>query len=207
MISFIKGKIVKNNIREIILEVGNIGYQIFITRKLYESIKDVNDEVNIFTYLDVKENSIALYGFYDEKEREIFKLLLSVSGISTKTAHNILCHIGFEEIIRLITGKQSLSSIKIPGLGVKKMEIISTSLKDKIVKLSSLEYLEAVPSLSDKDLSEREQSRLEALTALMNLGYVRMEAEKLIREAIKIFGENKYTTGDLIKKALEIASI
>ncbi|MCX7832831.1 MAG: Holliday junction branch migration protein RuvA [Ignavibacteria bacterium] len=207
MISFIKGKIVKNNIKDIIIEVGNIGYHVFITRKLYENIKDIDSEVSIFTYLDVKENSIALYGFFDEKEREIFKLLLSVSGISTKTAHNILCHIGFDEIIRLITGKQSLSSIKIPGLGLKKMEIISTSLKDKIVKLSSTEYLDSIPSVTTKDLTEREQYRLEALTALMNLGYVRMEAEKLIREAIKLFGENKYTTGDLIKKALEIASI
>ncbi len=207
MISFIKGKIVKNNIKDIIIEVGCVGYQIFITKKLYESIKDLNEEVSIFTYLDIKENSIALYGFFDEKEREIFKLLIGVSGISTKTAHNILCHIGFEEIIRLITGKQSLSSVKIPGLGIKKMEIISTSLKDKIVKLSSAEYLESLPSVSEGELTEKEQYRLEALNALMNLGYVRAEAEKLIREAIKIFGEEKYTTGDLIKKALEIASI
>ncbi len=207
MISFIKGKIVKNNIRDIIIEAGNIGYHIYITKKLYELIKDSTDEVSIYTYMDVKENSVALYGFFDEKEREIFKLLISVSGISTKTAHNILSHIGFEEIIRLITGKQSLSSVKIPGLGIKKMEIISTSLKDKIVKLSSLEFLESIPSLSPKDLSEREQCRLEALTALMNLGYIRTEAEKLIREAIKMFGDEKYNTGDLIKKALEVASI
>jgi Holliday junction DNA helicase RuvA len=199
----LKGKILKKTKGELVVECSGIGYQVFITKKLSENIPESADEITILTYLDVKENSLVLYGFFDEKEREIFKLLCTVSGISAKSAHNILMHAGFEEIIGLIMGRKENITMKIPGIGAKKIEIISTTLKDKILKLHSdvMDEVQSIPSLASN-----EQTRLEALTALMTLGYTRAEGERLIREVLKYVNASELTTEELIKKSLELTS-
>lgn len=203
MIVSIKGKILKKTNRELILECSGMGYQVFITKKLSENIPESAAEINILTYLDVKENALVLYGFFDEKEREIFKLLCTVNGISAKSAHNILLHAGFEEIIALIMGRKTNMNMKIPGIGAKKIEIISTTLKDKILKLhpDDMADMHTLP-----ELASSEQTRFEALTALMTLGYTRAEGERLIREVIKNASASELTTEELIKKSLELTS-
>lgn len=203
MIVSLKGKILKRTKGELVIECNGIGYQVFITKKLSENIPESADEINILTYLDVKENSLVLYGFFDEKEREIFKLLCTVSGISAKTAHNILMNAGFEEIIGLILNRKENVSMKIPGIGARKIEIISTTLKDKILKLHS-DVSAEIQSMTS--LASNEQTRLEALTALMTLGYTRAEGERLIREVLKNVTTTELTTEELIKKSLELTS-
>ncbi len=203
MIVSLKGKILKRTKGEFVIECNGIGYQVFITKKLSENIPESADEINILTYLDVKENSLVLYGFFDEKEREIFKLLCTVSGISAKTAHNILMNAGFEEIIGLILNRKENVSMKIPGIGARKIEIISTTLKDKILKLHS-DVSAEIQSMTS--LASNEQTRLEALTALMTLGYTRAEGERLIREVLKNVTTTELTTEELIKKSLELTS-
>jgi len=203
LIASIKGKVLKISGGNLILECSGIGYQIFISKKLSENIPEPGEEIFILTYLDVKENGMTLYGFFDEKEREIFKLLMTVSGISSKSAHNILLRAGFEQIIGLIMGKKTDPCLKIPGIGSKKMEIISTTLKDKILKLHSdtVSDIQSFP-----ELASNEQARLEALNALMTLGYTRGEAERLIREVLKNNQSSELSTEDLIKKSLELTS-
>jgi Holliday junction DNA helicase RuvA len=203
LIASLKGRVLKISGGSLVLECLGVGYQIFISKKLSENIPEPGAEIFILTYLDVKENALTLYGFFDEKEREIFKLLITVSGISSKSAHNILLHAGFEEIIALIMGRKTGTGLKIPGIGAKKMEIISTTLKDKILKLHS----DAVSDIqSFPELTLNEQVRLEALTALMTLGYTRGEAERLIREVLKNNQSSELSTEDLIKKSLELTS-
>jgi Holliday junction DNA helicase RuvA len=204
MISSIKGILEAVGKNEITVDVNGIGYSIFVTKSVLNSLPEITGEIKIKTYLDVKETSMNLYGFSDLKEKELFKLLLTVSGISCKSAHNILSHSGFAEIIGLITGK-GFSGIKIPGIGSKKIEMISMSLKDKIFKLSSDDFALS-PDNIPASYSTDEQSRLEALNALMTLGYARSEAEKLIREVIKLNPEEKLNTENLIKKSLELIS-
>lgn len=203
MIASIRGKVLKITGGNLILECSGVGYQIFISKKLSENIPEPGEEIFILTYLDVKENGMTLYGFFDDKEREIFKLLMTVSGISSKSAHNILLHAGFEQIIGLIMGRKTEQSIKIPGIGSKKMEIISTTLKDKILKLHSdtVSDIQSFP-----ELASNEQARFEALNALMTLGYTRGEAERLIREVLKNNQSSELSTEDLIKKSLELTS-
>jgi Holliday junction DNA helicase RuvA len=203
LIASIKGRVLKISGGNLILECSGVGYQIYISKKLSENIPEPGAEIFVLTYLDVKENALTLYGFFDEKEREIFKLLITVSGISSKSAHNILLHAGFEEIIGLIMGRKTDPGFKIPGIGSKKMEIISTTLKDKILKLHS----DAVSDIqSFPELASNEQARLEALNALMTLGYTRGEAERLIREVLKNNQSSELSTEDLIKKSLELTS-
>ncbi len=208
MISLLKGKLIHRNKNEIILDVNGVGYQIFISKKVSDFINDkltdVSSELTIHTLLDVKENSLTLYGFIDEKEKEMFKLLISVNGIGPKIAHNILTHISFEEIVSLISGNSISYQIKIPGLGQKKLELISMTLKDKVYKIDiDADYKKS----RQASAGNNDYARLEALNALMNLGYMRNDGEKIIREVLKANEpEIKLTTEDIIRKCLEYIS-
>ena len=207
MISSLKGSVIYRSKNEVILDVNGVGYQIFISKKISELIVSKQGEPEavhmIITYLDVKENSLTLYGFIDEKEKEIFKLLISVNGIGPRMAHNILTHLSFEEVISIISDKSFAANIKIPGIGVKKLELISMTLKDKIFKLDSDYFTREEDSAQG---SAPEFTRYEALSALMNLGYQRNEAEKIIREVLKQEGSSKLSTEEFIRKSLEYIS-
>ena len=203
MISSLRGKLIYNSNNEIILDVNGVGYQIFISKSVREKLTELNSEYSVITHLDVKENSLQLFGFISEKEKEVFKLLISVSGIGPKLAHTILTHLSFEEIIGIISDSSVMSGIKIPGIGVKKLELISMTLKDKIYKIGT----EADFRSSDvSSVQSGEFTRLDALNALMNLGYLRNEAEKLIREVLKQNGDKKLSTEEIIRKSLEFIS-
>ena len=204
MISYLRGTLRKKHRNEIILDVNGVGYSVFVSKRVLENIPELNEEHSLITYLDVKENALNLYGFFDEKEKEIFKLLISVSGISAKTANTILYYATFEEIIGLINNRTSFTAVKIPGIGPKKIDMISLALKDKIFKITN----EALPDLSTRieDMSAKDQSRFDALNALMNLGYQRSDAEKIIREVLKNNQDTNLTTEEIIKQSLNYIS-
>ncbi len=204
MISYLKGILKHRHRNEIVLDVNGVGYCVYVSKRVLENIPEINKEFSLITYLDVKENALNLYGFYDEKEKEIFKLLISVSGISAKTANTILYYATFEEIIGLISNKTSFSAVKIPGIGPKKIDMISLALKDKIFKISD----DSLPDIETRieNLSGNEQSRFDALSALLNLGYQRSDAEKIIREVLKENTNVTLTTEDIIKKSLTYIS-
>ena len=203
MISSLRGRLINKNNYEIVLDVSGVGYQILISKSVRDRLTEMNSEYSVITYLDVKENSMQLFGFIDEKEREVFKMLISVSGIGPKLAHTILTHLSFEEITGIISDSSVLSRIKIPGIGIKKLELISMTLKDKVYKLDSeadYKYGESA------NIKSGEFTRLDALNALMNLGYQRNDAEKLIREVLKQNGDKKLSTEEIIRKSLEYIS-
>jgi len=175
MISYLNGILKHRHRNEIVLDVNGVGYSVFVSKRILENIPEVNKEFSLITYLDVKENALNLYGFYDEKEKEIFKMLISVSGISAKTANTILYYATFEEIIGLINNKTSFSAVKIPGIGPKKIEMISLALRDKIFKISDDVQSDSMRRI--ENLSGNDQSRFDALNALLNLGYQRSDAD------------------------------
>jgi Holliday junction DNA helicase RuvA len=186
--------------------VHGVGFEIYVSRKVIDNLPAAGSEFSVLTYLDVRENSLMLYGFFDEREREIFKLLGTVNGISSKSAHTILSYAGFEDIVGLITNRNALSGLKIPGIGTKKIELISVALKDKIFKLSDSFAGREGEAVGGTVAYSKEQSRLDALNALINLGYIRSEAERIIREVLKQHTEQELTTSELIKKSLEYIS-
>ncbi len=203
MISSLRGKVIYKYNNEIIIDVNGVGYGVSISKMAAQKLTDLNLEYTVITYLDVKENSLHLYGFIDEKEREMYKLLISVSGIGPKIAHSILTHLSFEEVISIITNKSFSSQIKIPGIGSKKIELISMSLKDKIYKIDKdLDFKQ----IETSSMQSNDYYRLEALNALMNLGYQRNEAEKIIREVLKFNESAELSTEELIRKSLEYIS-
>ena len=204
MISYLNGILKHRHRNEIVLDVNGVGYSVFVSKRVLENIPVINEQYSLITYLDVKENALNLYGFYDEKEKEIFKMLISVSGISAKTANTILYYATFEEIIGLINNKTSFSAVKIPGIGPKKIEMISLALRDKIFKISDDVQSDSMRRI--ENLSGNDQSRFDALNALLNLGYQRSDAEKIIREVLKENSDLTLTTEDIIKKSLNYIS-
>ena len=204
MISHLRGTLRYKHRNEIVLDVSGVGYSVYVSKRVLENLPDINEEYSLITYLDVKENGLNLYGFFDEKEKEIFKLLISVSGISAKTANTILYYATFEEIIGLINNRTTFNAVKIPGIGPKKIDMISLALKDKIFKIMN----EALPDLSTRieDMTAKEQSRYDALNALMSLGYQRSDAEKIIREVLKNNQDTNLTTEEIIKQSLNYIS-
>ena len=204
MISHLRGILKYKHRNEIVLDVSGVGYSVYVSKRVLENLPDINEEYSLITYLDVKENGLNLYGFFDEKEKEIFKLLISVSGISAKTANTILYYATFEEIIGLINNRTTFNAVKIPGIGPKKIDMISLALKDKIFKIMN----EALPDLSTRieDMTAKEQSRYDALNALMSLGYQRSDAEKIIREVLKNNQDTNLTTEEIIKQSLNYIS-
>jgi Holliday junction DNA helicase RuvA len=204
MIHSLKGILTSYERNKINIDLNGLCFEIFASKKVIENLPQTGNEVFVYIYLDVKENSLTLYGFYDEKEKEIFKLLNTVNGISSKTAHNILSYASFEEIINLINDTSNIRMMKIPGIGEKKIDLISVSLRDKIFKIPQQEKSPYPEMSREMKLNENEKSRYDALNALINLGYQRTEAEKIIREVLKQSQGQILTTEDIIKKSLTL---
>ncbi len=198
MISSLRGKLITVREREILLDVNGVGYQIFVSKCLAGHLTTNDREYNIITHLDVKENSLILYGFADEKERELFKMLITVSGVGPKLAHTILTHSTFEEVMGLLTG--SNRNMKIPGIGAKKLDLITMTLKDKIFKIA------AESSGEISQTGPMDKNVMDAVNALVSLGYSRNEADKIIKEVTKSGETAELSTEEIIRKSLQFTS-
>ena len=131
MISFIKGKNIEISPTKLIVDVNGVGYEILISLRTYSKIKNI-DKVNIFTHLNVKEDSHTLYGFYNKKERKTFLDLISISGVGPSTAIVILSSLSASELKKAII-ESDVNKIKsVKGIGLKTAERIILELKDKI---------------------------------------------------------------------------
>ena len=192
MISFIKGKSVDITPTKLIVDVNGIGYEIKISLRTYSKIKDL-DQVNVFTHLNVKEDSHTLYGFYNTKERKTFLDLVSISGVGPSTAIIILSSLSAGELKKAIL-ESDVNKIKsVKGIGLKTAERIILELKDKISKddIDDLKFVESFDNTI----------RNEALSALSSLGIsknvverhidnilvknINITLEELIREVLK----------------------
>ena len=134
MIEFISGKLIKKNPDYIVVDVSGIGYKINISLNSYNSLCSLNEKLFIDTYFHVNENSQSLYGFKDSLEKELFIMLISVSGIGPKTAINLLSAVNPDDFKkRLIAGEVKMLT-SLPGIGPKTARRIIIELKDKFVK-------------------------------------------------------------------------
>jgi Holliday junction DNA helicase RuvA len=175
-----------------VIETGGVGYMVNISLNAFIKIKDL-DEVKLFTHFYVREDAQVLFGFADTAERELFRFLLSVSGVGASTARLILSSLSTEEIYEAITlGKPAvLQSVK--GIGGKTAQRIVIDLKDKLSKADiSLEKVD----FTDNTLKD------EALSGLLILGFTRATASKAIDRVVK--QGSAASVEELIKEALKI---
>ena len=188
MIGYLSGKIISSKPTKITLDVSGVGYVVNISINTFEKISD-KESANLFIHTNVKEDSISLFGFYNESEKEMFELLISVNGIGPKLAISILSGILVDELRHAIMDGDISRIVSIPGIGRKTAERLVLELKSKITSVSSEEG-EKIP-FSIKN---------EAIAALTTLGYNLKQAEKSVRDIIS--ADPDVTLEDLIKKAL-----
>lgn len=189
MITQIKGRLIEKSPTELVVDCNGIGYSVNISLNTYSQIG--NDEnIKLYTYLLIKEDSHSLYGFFKKSERSLFKLLISVSGVGASTARMMLSSLSPSEIISAIMSEnvQVVQSIK--GIGLKTAQRIILELKDKVLSLDEA---------GDDSLALNKQSE-EASSALEVLGYSKKQTSKLLS---KIISENPgINVESIIKKAL-----
>jgi Holliday junction DNA helicase RuvA len=165
----------------------------------YDKLGDPGSTVTLLTHLHVREDALLLYGFATHAERELFRLLVSVSGIGPKIAIGILSGIQSSDLQQSIAAGNVAGLTAIPGVGRKTAERIVLELRDKIGRIEE-------SAAAGKQPGERAGIRGEALAALMSLGYNRNAAELALRSVLLELGESEYTIQELLKRALRAAA-
>jgi holliday junction DNA helicase RuvA len=178
VIAYLNGTLAQKIPGEAVIDVGGIGYQVFISLNVFYRLPEIGAPVTLQIYTHVREDALQLFGFHDPSEKQIFLLLLGVSGIGPKLAINILSGIAAEELSRALKQGDQPRLIAIPGVGRKLAERMIVELKDKLAALA--------PAAADAAKTDGSpQLLLDVVSALVNLGYKRPEAEKAVREVLK----------------------
>ena len=179
MISFLVGTIEEKYENTLVLDVGGVGYELQISNSSLVALPDANETTKVYTYLHVKEDGIALYGFATVEEKAIFMKLITVSGVGPKMAISILSGMKLSDLIVAITREDVSLLSKIKGLGKKTAERVCLELKDKISAVSYgtdlFNYKENLDNFYD------ENALNDAVETLINLGVNKNEAYKLAR--------------------------
>lgn len=198
MISRLRGTIIEKRPTEIVVDVNGVGYAVSIPLSTFEGLRAENGEVTLLTYLHVREDILQIYGFATEAERELFRLLISVSGIGPKMAQGILSGLSPGELRDAISGGNVMALTSISGVGMKTAERIILELKHKLGRVDVSEPA-AMPT------SHQLKARSEALVALMSLGYTRPNAEQALRAVLVESSARDLTAEELIRRALHRA--
>ena len=193
MISYIKGKLEAKNIDSVIIEVGGIGYKIFMSVNSMDRLGEAGTDVKVYTYMRVREDDISLFGFCTNEELKMFEQLLGVSGVGAKSALSILANISPSSFaLAIITG--DINTLKgLPGIGAKSAQRMILELKDKMKTQEAIQT-EAVPM----QISVKNDKAKDAIDALQVLGYSRRDIEAVISK-INI---EELSVEDIIKQGL-----
>ena len=191
MIAHIQGKLIEKTPTEVVIDCNGVGYHINISLHTY-SLIPAAETIKLFTYLQIKEDAHSLFGFVEKSEREIFKMLLSVSGIGASIARTMLSSLDPKQIIQALAVGDLATIQSIKGIGSKTAQRAILDLKDKVLKLYDIDEVSMSQSNTNKD---------EALSALEVLGFNKKLAEKIIDKII--IQDPTATVEGLIKQALK----
>jgi len=195
MLSYLSGTLAEKSSTEIVVEVNGAGYLLSISTTTYEKLPAEGERIKILTYLYVREDALQLYGFTTDEDREVFKLLIAISGVGPRLAQTILSGMSTAQLRQAVLSGNLNALTEIAGVGKKTAERIILELKDKIVKLS------LKPDMSEvKVHSDKQQVRNDAYSALIALGFTKSAAEKAMRAAITERPDG--SVDDLIRVAL-----
>ena len=191
MISHLKGKLVEKNPTDVVIECNGVGYFLNISLNTYSQIPK-EENLLLFTHLQIKEDSHTLFGFATKAEREIFRLLISVSGIGASTARTLLSSLTPKQVQDAIVSEDVALIQSIKGIGAKTAQRVIIELKDKIVKTYHLDEVSTIRNNTSKD---------EALSALEVLGFAKKQAEKEVDKIVRM--QPEATVEVIIKQALK----
>ena len=190
MITHIKGRLVEKSPTELVIDCNGIGYLVNISLNTFSLLSD-SEAISLYTHLQVKEDSHTLFGFFDKSERNLFRKLISVSGIGASTARTMLSSLTPQEIQRAILTENVSTIQSVKGIGLKTAQRVIIELKDKV---------NLADSSGEISISGLNQNREEALSALEVLGYSRKQTSKVIDELIN--NDPEISVEKIIKNSL-----
>ncbi|KAB7529227.1 Holliday junction branch migration protein RuvA [Flagellimonas olearia] len=191
MITHLRGKLVEKNPTYVIVECNGVGYFLNISLHTFSLLKD-EENIQLYTHLLIKEDSHTLFGFVERSEREIFRLLISVSGVGSSIARTMLSSLSPAEVRDAIANGEVASIQAVKGIGAKTAQRVILDLKDKILK---------VYDMGEVSLPSNNTSKEEALSALEVLGFTRRQSEKVVD---KVLSEDpSLSVENTIKQALK----
>jgi Holliday junction DNA helicase RuvA len=191
MIAQLQGKLVEKNMTDVVIDCAGVGYLVEISLHTYSLIPE-GEAIKLFTYQLVREDAHRLFGFAEKTEREVFKLLLSVSGIGANTARTMLSSLDPNQIAQAIASGDVRTIQSVKGIGAKGAQRVILDLKDKILQVLDNPQLTMVSSNTGRE---------EALSALETLGYMRKQAQNVVDKILST--QPDATTEQLIKQALK----
>ena len=191
MITHIQGKLTEKNPTNVVIDCNGVGYHLNISLHTYSQIPD-EENLRLFTHLQIKEDSHTLYGFSTLSEREIFRLLISVSGIGTNIARTMLSSLTPKQVIEGIAIEDVALIQSVKGIGLKTAQRVIIELKDKVLK---------VYDIDEGSISINNTSKEEALSALEVLGYSKKQSNRVVDKIITINQDANVET--IIKEALK----
>lgn len=206
MLAYIKGTLEMKMTGYIVIDVGGLGYKVFMSDSGIEKLGNIGETVKVHTYYKVREDDISIFGFNTLEELKMFELLISVSGVGAKTALGMLAVCEPTEFALAVITEDVKTLTQMPGIGAKSAQRIILELKDKIKKEQQIQELtkatEGISGIKTKleEKIENEEKIDEAIAALQVLGYNKREIEKAFDKLVK---ENM-TTEELIRKGLSI---
>lgn len=194
MYDYIKGNISEISPTEVIVECCGIGYSIMISLQTYDILKDCS-EAKIYIYHYIREDDEQFYGFATKDERELFKLLISVSSVGVASARMMLSSLSDEEIRNAIMGEDVAKIKSIKGIGLKTAQRLILDLKDKIIKGGGVDKANlTIPDSNNNNIDE-------ATTALLNLGFTKANISKILPSILK--SEPQASIETIIREALK----
>lgn len=191
MITQIKGRLVEKNPTYVVVDCNGLGYLLNISLNTYGALP-AEENVKLYTHLSIREDAHTLYGFIDKVEREVFKLLISVSGVGPSIARTMLSSMTAEDVQQGIASENVKLIQSVKGIGAKTAQRVIIDLKEKILKTFDLDEVSVTESNTNKE---------EALSALEVLGFARKQSDKVITNILK--ESPSASVEELIKKALK----
>jgi Holliday junction DNA helicase RuvA len=201
MIAHLSGTLLAKHATSVIVDVGGVGYEVTIPVTTFYDLGEINTPVRLRVYTHVREEALQLFGFRTERERELFILLISVSGIGPKSAVAMLSGMSADEIVLAIRTNNYARLTSIPGVGRKTAERLVIELRDKMAALSSPALEEDIASGAAASAAQSEDAlRDDTLAALLQLGFPKPAAEKAMSNAMSEGGELSVET--LLRRSL-----
>lgn len=182
MYEYVKGTLIESGPLHAIVEVYGVGYKLFLPVNSFPRLPEAGSFILLYSSYIVRETAHVLYGFLNREERDLFELLITVSGIGPKIAISLLGHLNFKDLVTAITTSQHSILSKVPGIGKKTAERLILEIKDK---LSSSYSIGDSGDLKDPSTEIEAQKIKDAMSALINLGYPQSTAQRAIKQVIK----------------------
>ena len=204
MIAHLSGTLLAKQATSVILDVGGVGYEVTIPVTTFYDLEEIGGQVSLRIYTHIREDVLQLYGFRTARERELFMLLISVSGIGPKSGVAMLSGMSADEIITALRTNNLARLTSIPGVGRKTAERLVIELRDRMAALSSPALEEELAAQAKGAPPSEDALREDTLSALLNLGYQKPAAEKALTQAVTEGGELSVEL--LLRRSLRLLS-